>query len=145
MLPPQLSNKTNPESVQENCEESSATKDVNLPDSSSNDIYGPALPPHLQKTVEEDSDDEDAYGPLPPGASTSSFAHQALEERALQIKLGCFDTNETKATVREEWMMELPEVRAGNLGLGARQFRKNERPDFSDRYCCYNLCVLFNF
>ncbi|KAF2902640.1 hypothetical protein ILUMI_03542 [Ignelater luminosus] len=138
-LPPHILNKTkNAESEQEyNCEHSTTTEDVTVsvdtPDSSSNDTYGPALPPHLQRTVEPDSDDEDSYGPLPPGVSTSSLAHQALEERALQIKLGRFDTNETKATVREEWMMELPEVRAGNLGLGPRQFRKNERPDFSDR------------
>lgn len=30
-------------------------------------------------------------------------------------------------------MIELPDVKAANLGLGARQFRTKERPDFSDR------------
>lgn len=35
---------------------------------------------------------------------------------------------------REEWMMELPEVKkVTDLGLGARQFRASEGPDFSDR------------
>lgn len=34
----------------------------------------------------------------------------------------------------EEWMIELPEVRkVADLGLGPRQFRRGEQPDFSDR------------
>lgn len=35
---------------------------------------------------------------------------------------------------REEWMIELPEVKkVTDLGLGARTFRTSEGPDFSDR------------
>lgn len=36
-------------------------------------------------------------------------------------------------TVREKWMLELPPEKAANLGLGARQFRKREGPDMSNR------------
>lgn len=36
-------------------------------------------------------------------------------------------------TAREQWMLELPPEKAANLGLGARQFRKREAPDMSNR------------
>lgn len=36
-------------------------------------------------------------------------------------------------TTREQWMLELPPEKAANLGLGARQFRKREAPDMSNR------------
>lgn len=36
-------------------------------------------------------------------------------------------------TSREQWMLELPPEKAANLGLGARQFRKREAPDMSNR------------
>lgn len=40
---------------------------------------------------------------------------------------------EKQQTARETWMLELPPEKAANLGLGARQFRKREAPDMSNR------------
>lgn len=103
---------------------------------------GPILPPHLrQKLLEsfqEDvptpvDDDDDAFGPLPPGVSSNSAAQRALEERALQMRLDSLNPAEKDVASREEWMLELPEVHAGNLGLGPRQFRAKSGPDMSDR------------
>lgn len=80
------------------------------------------------------SDDDECYGPLPINSTFQSKAHIALEERALQIKLDSLEKDGKDGVVREEWMIELPEVHSRNLGLGPRQFRANPRPDFSDRY-----------
>lgn len=111
--------------------------------------YGPALPPHLLPverkfgptlpenidelvTTAAESDEEldaDCVGPLP------GVSNPKLEERALEIKLGLVpeSTKETEDG-REAWMLELPKVKGvTDLGLGARQFRTKERPDFSDR------------
>jgi len=134
-LPPHLQNK-NPSDVESDNDENESLS-AQLPDdteSKDDSAYGPALPPHLQKQPSlEDSDDEDVYGPLPVGVSSSSQAYQALEERALQIKLDQLDSKEEKAAAREEWMLELPNVGSSKIGLGPRQFRKNQKPDFSDR------------
>jgi len=43
-----------------------------------------------------------------------------------------YDENKQQ-TAREKWMLELPPEKAANLGLGARQFRKREGPDMSNR------------
>ncbi|XP_044266531.1 GPALPP motifs-containing protein 1 [Tribolium madens] len=98
---------------------------------------GPQLPPHLRQKLQEEADkeesDEDAYGPLPVGASNYSKAQIALEERALQLKMDQLDPIQNKKTVREEWMLELPEVKASKFGLGPRQFRGKAGPDMSDR------------
>lgn len=107
---------------------------------------GPTLPPHLRKKLEEtasitpesnetsdNEEEEEIYGPLPAGQSTYSKSHLALEERALQLKLDQLDPREDKPKTREEWMLELPEVKAANLGLGPRQFRSKPGPDMSDR------------
>lgn len=119
------------------------------------ELFGPALPPHLLKKQpqspgdsfgpstfppdDEDSND-DSFGPLPPGLSSHSSAHIALEERALQLKMGQLQPKSDKPE-REEWMIELPEVGdASKLGLGQRQFRKNAAPDLSDR----SLVAFFN-
>ncbi|KAK4879312.1 hypothetical protein RN001_007458 [Aquatica leii] len=101
--------------------------------SSSDDAYGPALPSSLKNVPVEDSFDDDAYGPLPVDVASNSIAHRALEERALQIKLGYLDNDRPEPETREKWMIELPEVKASKLGLGPRQFRKNAGPDMSDR------------
>ncbi|KAF5308384.1 hypothetical protein FQR65_LT18181 [Abscondita terminalis] len=122
-LPPHMLKKADDEDAGEACESS---KD--------DDLYGPALPAHLvARSRDNDDSDDDAYGPLPVDAAAMSLAHRALEERALQIKLGYLDTGNADVKGREEWMMELPEVGASKLGLGPRQFRKNAGPDMSDR------------
>lgn len=106
---------------------------------------GPTLPSHLRKKLEEEADeqnrDEEVYGPLPPGMSAHSAAHVALEERALQMKLSALDPVKEKAEVREEWMLELPDVKAAHLGLGPRQFRGRAGPDLTDRYGWVKLAM----
>ncbi|XP_055682115.1 phosphatidate cytidylyltransferase, mitochondrial-like [Lutzomyia longipalpis] len=109
-------------------------------------VIGPCLPPNFQpqeiteveETVEDEEDEDDlAIGPLLPGQEPQSRAQLELEERALEIKLNGLEGSERStndATNREEWMIELPEVRkVADLGLGPRQFRQKEGPDFSDR------------
>ncbi|XP_063695611.1 GPALPP motifs-containing protein 1 [Culicoides brevitarsis] len=119
-------------------------------------VIGPVIPSHLLSAVQashdeiqvqepnsepqndespnDDDDDDilDTVGPLP------GVINPELEQRALEIKLGHVsssasgDANKEKS--RDEWMLELPEVRGvTDLGLTARQFRTKERPDFSDR------------
>ncbi|CAG9770668.1 unnamed protein product [Ceutorhynchus assimilis] len=101
--------------------------------------FGPSLPDHLRKQLQSQSDDdsvefeEDVFGPLPPGMSGNSSASIALEERALQMQIEKITPKENPQTVRESWMLELPEVKAANLGLGPRQFRNKAGPDMSDR------------
>lgn len=116
-----------------------SSKDAMQPTAS---CIGPTLPPHLrEKLLEEaekstsiaDEDDDDAFGPLPPGVASNSAAQRALEERALQMRLDSLNPVENNVPNREEWMLELPEVHAGNLGLGPRQFRAKSGPDMSDR------------
>nr|XP_023029766.1 GPALPP motifs-containing protein 1 [Leptinotarsa decemlineata]XP_023029767.1 GPALPP motifs-containing protein 1 [Leptinotarsa decemlineata]XP_023029768.1 GPALPP motifs-containing protein 1 [Leptinotarsa decemlineata] len=100
---------------------------------------GPALPSHLREKLSQDSEcqekdeeEEEVYGPVPMGASFSR-SHVELEERALEMKIAQLDPQQLKQPGREEWMLELPAVKAVNLGLGPRQFRTKAGPDFSDR------------
>ncbi|GAB0090503.1 hypothetical protein DMENIID0001_052390 [Sergentomyia squamirostris] len=126
-LPPHLLNKTSDVSTEKK-------------------VIGPSLPPNFVKSDKDDEitemesseDDEMNIGPLPPGAEPNSRAQLELEERALEIKLNGIEAasgaSRPEVKSREEWMTELPEVRkVSDLGLGARQFRQKEGPDFSDR------------
>lgn len=87
------------------------------------------------------SDEDDSMiGPILPGAGVEmSERDLELEKRKIQMKLQQLDRRMEAVTSsntrhREEWMLELPEIRkVPDMGLSARQFRKNERPDFSDR------------
>lgn len=119
MLPLHLQKKQEPDVVEKVC-------------------IGPTLPSHLREKLAEEAKEEedhnDVYGPLPPGMLMNSAAHVALEERALQIKLDAFNPTDEKVQIREEWMLELPDVKAAHLGLGSRQFRNRAGPDLSDRY-----------
>lgn len=119
-------------------------------------VIGPVIPSHLLQTIqnhdtpetsshfseaaqeevaaspsEDDDDILDTVGPLPGKVNLD------LEARALEIKLGHVSSssgNQNNEKVRDEWMLELPEVRGvTDLGLTARQFRTKDRPDFSDR------------
>lgn len=112
--------------------------------------YGPSLPKNFELPTEtavfEDhcdlisSDDDSAMtiGPLPASAEMSERDLE-LEKRKIEIKLKQLDArmeavNSSDAKHREEWMLELPEIKkVPDMGLSARQFRKNARPDFSDR------------
>lgn len=93
---------------------------------------------HASHAADADDYDE-VIGPLPVGHqhATKSEAHLELEKRALELKLAKFTDMETseELVVRDEWMLELPEVRGvvTDMGLTARQFRKKERAEIGDR------------
>ncbi|TMW48865.1 hypothetical protein DOY81_006059 [Sarcophaga bullata] len=85
---------------------------------------------------------QDSYGPLPfTNEGEMSAAQVELEQRALKLKLAAIDgtsTTVSEQNVREEWMLELPDVglKSGlaalnNLKRGFHQGK--EKPDFSDR------------
>ncbi|KAH8330388.1 hypothetical protein KR067_002066 [Drosophila pandora] len=144
-----------------------------LPESTE-DTFGPALPPHLQKPAQpepkadtapkamigpilpsqfsqtehpsdqekkdsnsdEDDDLAGTFGPLPNASQVE------LEERALALKLAALEGGglggTTDQEVREEWMLELPEVglKSGLAALSNMKrtfYQGKERPDFSDR------------
>lgn len=105
-------------------------------------IIGPSLPQHLRQQLSEahcssvnenfNEEEDDSYGPLPIGAALSK-SHIELEERALQLKIDQLNPQGVAEPTREEWMLELPAVKAANLGLGQRTFRMKAGPDMSDR------------
>lgn len=129
VLPPHLQKTTKEESDEEQS-----------PENPSATVIGPTLPPHLRKQLAESSrcagqqeyDDDDCYGPLPEGAPLTK-SHIQLEERSLQLKINQLNPEGNDEPKREEWMLELPAVRAANLGLGPRTFRMKGTPDMSDR------------
>ncbi|XP_059619669.1 GPALPP motifs-containing protein 1 [Phlebotomus argentipes] len=111
-------------------------------------IVGPSMPPDFRPSEagnaiedtqsDEDDDDEVTIGPSMPGEVLNSRSQLELEERALQMKLnaleGATGSASSEVQSREEWMTELPEVRKlSHMGIGPRQFRQKEGPDFSDR------------
>lgn len=147
-LPPHLLKKSSETEEDQNCAvgpmlpPSLQTSQQNLNTESEISVIGPALPSHLRQQlakesenniVEDEEDDEETFGPLLPGMSSNSEAHRALEERALKMKLDGLNPQKQDVQNREEWMLELPEVHASNLGLGPRQFRAKSGPDMSDR------------
>lgn len=93
----------------------------------------------VSSSEEEEDDCSFIIGPMPTGSKTLTAAQLELEKRALEIKIKKLDDADTGSArkiedEREEWMIELPEIRrVADLGLGARQFRTKERPDFDDR------------
>ncbi|XP_008544831.1 protein PIF [Microplitis demolitor] len=112
---------------------------------------GPSLPRHLMEHLDDEDDflmdvdvdgevddideEEGMLGPLPadhPAISSDRIQRQ-LEYRARLIKEELAEIDYREEKKREEWMTELPAVRAANLGLGPRKFRAKEGPDFSDR------------
>lgn len=112
---------------------------------STSTVIGPALPSNFKATPttvvhpmtsDSESDSDDDFGPMPIDSEKVTRAHLELEERALEYQImGIPSTSTLKNDGgREEWMIELPEVKkVTDLGLGARQFRASEGPDFSDR------------
>ncbi|XP_067617170.1 GPALPP motifs-containing protein 1 [Eurosta solidaginis] len=155
---------------------------------STEDTFGPALPPHLLKsepknerafigpmlppqgfrqpinerrTLQNESSvvtkkdkaqpiDEDvedfSYGPVPlpttaDGIAQMSATQMELEQRALELKLAAIEGTSghgSDAKVREEWMLELPQVglKSGLAALANMKrtfYQGKERPDFSDR------------
>ncbi|XP_014086214.1 GPALPP motifs-containing protein 1 [Bactrocera oleae] len=86
-----------------------------------------------------------SFGPMPVSSNSDGLAKMSstqieLEQRALELKLAAIEgtANTTDINVREEWMLELPEVglKGGLAALSnmKRTFHQGkERPDFSDR------------
>lgn len=108
---------------------------------------GPSLPKDFRELLEaragnydviSSEDEECTIGPMPTSTEMSERDLE-LEKRKIEIKLQQLDRQREAVTnkdvkFREEWMLELPEVRrVGDVGVTSRQFRKNDRPDFSDR------------
>ena len=110
---------------------------------------GPSLPKDFCIPTEEaqvenydvitSDEDDNIIGPLPASAEMTEWDLE-LEKRKIEIKLQQLDrrmmamTGDPDIKQREEWMLELPEIRkVPDMGLSSRQFRKNDRPDFSDR------------
>ena len=92
---------------------------------------------NFEEVFSSDDDSAGMFGPMPSGELSERDLE--LEKRKIELKLQQLDRQREAVTnpdvkYREEWMLELPEIRkVADMGLGARQFRKNDRPDFSDR------------
>jgi len=95
--------------------------------------------PH-QSDDNKDNEDDDVtgtFGPMPNATQVE------LEERALALKLaalegGSLNGSTVDQDVREEWMLELPDVglKSGLAALNNMKrtfYQGKERPDFSDR------------
>ncbi|KAM7359350.1 GPALPP motifs-containing protein 1 [Cochliomyia hominivorax] len=94
------------------------------------------------KSDSEEESLQGSYGPLPVNNEGKMSATQIeLEQRALELKMAAMDGISVPATdtnIREEWMLELPEVglKSGLAALNnmKRGFHQGkEKPDFSDR------------
>lgn len=112
-------------------------------------IIGPVRPsqfaaveedsPHKTEAAEDDDDDDltGTFGPIPNATQVE------LEERALTMKLAALEGgglggSTADQELREEWMLELPEVglKSGLAALNNMKrtfYQGKERPDFSDR------------
>ncbi|EDV93318.1 GPALPP motifs-containing protein 1 [Drosophila grimshawi] len=108
-------------------------------------IIGPVMPANLAETSivasvadADDADDDDLTGmcgPLPNATQVE------LEERALALKLAALEGgigSTPDQDVREEWMLELPEVglKSGLAALNNMKrtfYQGKDRPDFTDR------------
>lgn len=120
------------------------------------DLYGPALPAHLKQLlkmpsngsaesdfskgrkplpiddeIESTSGDDRVFGPLP--ANLGNTVHNSsfdVEHRSLKMKrklLGVDDDEANKQPKREDWMIELPELKRKNFGPGPRAFNRSEK------------------
>lgn len=127
-----------------------------IPTKSTEKTYGPSLPRDFitnskysslnidakNQLVNDneisESDGEEIIGPVQDHIANKSEAVLELEKRALELKLAKLNEYEKKDgdsnREREEWMIELPELRSiAGLGLTARQFRAKERDEIKDR------------
>ncbi|XP_005189528.2 GPALPP motifs-containing protein 1 [Musca domestica] len=124
-------------------------------------VIGPVLPKNIcldtdkimytnkltqnESTNEEEQEEilDGTYGPIPANTDQEISAAQIeLEKRALELKMAALDgllpSSSNDQTVREEWMLELPDVgmKGGLAALNNLKrgfYQGKERPDFSDR------------
>ena len=133
------------------------------PSDSEDDAYGPALPPHLLKqndsatasssstsgsnapaqnfqqendnSSDSESSDGEIVGPLPPNQMSNYSSALEVERRALKMKRKLLgqDEDDDKEPQRETWMLELPELKKKNFGLGPRAFNRTDKPEITGR------------
>ena len=133
------------------------------PSDSEDDAYGPALPPHLLKqndsatasssitsgfnapaqnfqqendsSSDSESSDGEIVGPLPPNQMSNYSSALEVERRALKMKRKLLgqDEEDDKEPQRETWMLELPELKRKNFGLGPRAFNRTDKPEITGR------------
>ncbi|KAG5673329.1 hypothetical protein PVAND_003389 [Polypedilum vanderplanki] len=139
-LPPPNKKQKTPEIRQTKSEIPTVTKEF----ASKKIPIGPVLPDDYKPRNEENydrissdnSDEEDVIGPVIIDKSKMTERELELEKRKIQLKIEALDRRQEQIQTdqREEWMLELPSVKkVHDLGLAARQFRRGEQPDFSDR------------
>ncbi|XP_075147980.1 GPALPP motifs-containing protein 1 [Haematobia irritans] len=116
---------------------------TNVEQTTNQDFSPKSSPQKMDSSEDEETTLIGSYGPIPIANDKEMSATQIeLEKRALELKLATIDgincpTN-IDQTVREEWMLELPEVglkgglaALNNIKRGFHQGK--EKPDFSDR------------
>lgn len=90
--------------------------------------YGPQIP----DSNKDDDDDDEVIGPLPPKpgeeVSAEDAIRQSFEARAQRMKDKLEGRLESGQPKRDSWMLELPEEKAKNFGLGPRQFSRSNNP-----------------
>ena len=106
-----------------------------LPPASSSSNIGPQLPPGFSKNDAEDSDSSDdggMIGPMPPKPgqelTEAEAIKKSIEARAQKMLDKIEGRNQIAEPKRETWMLELPESKAKNFGLGPRQFSRSTAP-----------------
>ncbi|KAG8844413.1 hypothetical protein FRB96_003048 [Tulasnella sp. 330] len=134
-------------------------KQPKVEEESSDDDYGPALPPDLALTSssstrkvigpsfptgislvmgEDDSDDEIGPAPLPPGQGEADEGVRNFLEREERRQKAIEEDSKPKALKRDEWMLKPPE--ASNIfssldttKLKARQFSRKTEDKITDQ------------
>lgn len=125
-------------------------------DSDEGDLYGPTLPAHLkpQKVSDKlvksnisnkgrchvnheiDLSSDEVIGPLPADSIRVEQSQSIeIEHRALKMKRKLLgeDDETNKQLKREDWMVELPELKRKNFGLGPRSFNRSDKPEVVGR------------
>jgi len=96
----------------------------------------PGQKPANQEQSDEESSDGEVVGPLPPGASAALDKAHAIEveRRAERMKRKLLGLDQSSGPPeREEWMLELPELKRKNFGLGPRTFERTAKPEIKGR------------
>ena len=89
----------------------------------------------LEDDCSNSESDGEVIGPLPVSSDPGCYSSSAeVERRALNMKNKLLGKdavdNEPK---REDWMIELPELKSKNFGLGPRAFNRTDKPEIKGR------------
>ena len=123
--------------------------------SDSDDDFGPSLPPSLGPVVKgptmpsrgqplpasynvqdisDSDDDEPMVGPMPPGYQSQEQSEEHIlaefnrREERMKLKLSGVDVDGERKLEREEWMTELPSLRANMISVRTPNQFFNEKP-----------------